>query len=96
MPPRYVTEIATCSLRSRRSRQTTQPVPQHDSPYLCPLEEIESTFGRRKSQAGRSSWNGAMNPPDAASTWMPTCQPLALFTSVTTLSTSHTGSYWPP
>jgi hypothetical protein len=59
--------------RPSRSRQTTHPVPQQLWPNLCPEDDIDNTSGTRKSQSGKSSWNGAMKPPDAASTWMPTC-----------------------
>ena len=50
-------------------RQITQPTPGYTSPYLWPDVLIDCTRGSRKSQKRSGSRNGAMNPPDAASTW---------------------------
>ena len=73
-------------------RQTTQPTPTYESPNLCPDVLIETTRGMRKSHLRFGVAKGAMNPPDAPSTWIGTEMPVLASYSSRRRAISSTGS----
>ena len=78
-----------------RFAQTIHPSPGYTSPNLWPDALIECTRGTRKSHSRSASRKGAMNPPDAASTWIGMSRPVRASRSSSAAASSCTGSYTP-
>lgn len=82
----------------RAERRVRSAAPPRARPRVvrCSRRLPALTSGTRKSHGSAPGWNGATKPPDAASTWIPICQPRDAFSAASAWPIGSTGSYWPP